>query len=89
MKILAIFLLLTSSAFAKSVSEPMTVIQVNWAKDKKMYRLTMLKHAAVYWAPKKLESCLLESMNQRKDYVMSFDTKNMQISDCKKLVSKK
>lgn len=89
MKWIILILCICSSAWAKSVSEPMTVVKMNWSADKKMYRLTMLKHAAVYWAPKKLEACLLQSMNSQTDYQLSFETKNLQLSGCKKIVASK
>lgn len=81
----SVFILFFSlSAWAKPVAEPMTVVKMNWSQDKKMYRLTMLKHAAVYWAPKSLESCLLESLKSQKDHQMSFETKTLKLSNCKK-----
>ena len=85
MKYLILGLLLSSGAFAKSVSEPMQVVKMSWSADKKMYRLTMLKHAAVYWAPKKLELCLLGSLRTKSEVNLSFSTKNLQVSDCKEL----
>lgn len=85
MKWLILVLLLPSLGFAKTVSEPMSVVKMNWSKDKKMYRLTMLKHAAVYWADKKHESCLLDSINSKSDVQLSFETKNLHVSACKKL----
>tara|TARA_R110000868_G_scaffold117599_4_gene312161 strand:- start:5814 stop:6083 length:270 start_codon:yes stop_codon:yes gene_type:complete len=85
MKWLILALLLPSLGFTKTVSEPMNVVKMNWSSDKKMYRLTMLKHAAVYWAPKKFESCLLDSMRSNSDVSLSFDTKSLQVSDCKTL----
>ncbi len=87
MKLIILLLCICSSAWAKPVSEPMTVVKMNWSIEKKMYRLTMLKHAAVYWAPKKLEACLLLSMNTQTDAILSFETKTMQLSDCKKIES--
>jgi len=87
MKWFILFICISSNAWAKSVSEPMTVVKMNWSADKKMYRLTMLKQAAVYWAPKALESCLLQSMNSQTDAKLSFETKNLQLSDCKKIAS--
>jgi uncharacterized protein YihD (DUF1040 family) len=86
MKYFILSLFIISSVFAKSVNEPMTVVQVNWSKDKKMFRLTMLKQAAVYWASKKLESCILESLNTQKDFEMDFNTQDLKISNCKKIV---
>lgn len=85
MKRIILFLCISSSAWAKNVSEPMTVVKMNWSANKKMYRLTMLKHAAVYWAPKKFEACLLQSMSSQTDVKLSFETKNLQLSDCKKI----
>lgn len=81
-KILFALLLMTSNLMAKEVAEQMQVIQLNWSQEKQMYRLTMQKHAAAYWAPKKLEKCLLGSMNQRKEVKLSFDTKNLIVTAC-------
>jgi len=67
---------------AKLVNEPMTVTQMSWSSEKELWRLTMLRHAAVYWAPKEMEKCLLESLHKQKDVKLHFDTKTLIISKC-------
>tara|TARA_R110000868_G_scaffold117600_9_gene312326 strand:- start:6799 stop:7068 length:270 start_codon:yes stop_codon:yes gene_type:complete len=85
MRWLILALLIPGLGFAKTVSEPMQVVKMNWSAEKKMYRLTMLKHAAVYWAPKKLELCLLGSLRTQSEVSLSFSTKNLHVSECKTL----
>lgn len=85
MKALIFMLIFSTSLHAKVVSEPMTVTQMGWSAEKQMWRLTMLRHAAVYWAPKDLERCLLHSVQNQKDVELFFETTNLHVSKCEKL----
>lgn len=82
MKYFILMVALSGNLYAKMVNEEMTVTQMNWSAEKRMWRLTMLKHAAVYWAPKELEECLLESVHEQKSVQLYFETKNLHVSKC-------
>lgn len=82
MKFLILLPFIISLSWAKSMSEPMTISQMGWSTEKKMYRLIMLKHSAIYWAPKKLETCLRMSLQTQKAVTLSFSPRDRIIKAC-------
>ena len=84
-KFLVFFLCFDVFASSKYIHEEVRIIKMQWNDNKKLYRLDLYGHAAVYWGAKNFSDCLIRSLKKNNPVSVSFLPQDRIINTCKEL----
>lgn len=77
-----ILLFISSSIYAKVVTENVIVNSYLWSESQQRFRLNFDERAGAYFAPKNQIECLANSIKKKSPVKISFDTQTLVLTKC-------